>query len=147
MDCTPDTAVLFQVVGGVLVHQTRRGATSACKARFSKLYFECSTTVRTGGQALVYEAAQALQSLSPFGRDPTFNPASTLFHADLQGSEGDYFNTTIGSTELSVYSYPFAFFARSMLRHPDGFPIVLQVRSGPNPLLNCSPKLTASQDS
>lgn len=135
MDCTPDNVVIFQVVGGVLVHQTRRGATSACKARFSKLYFECSTTVRTGGQALVYEAAQALQSLSPFGRDPTFNPASSLFYADLQGSEGDNFNTTVGSTELSVYSYPFAFFTRLMPRHPDGFPVVLQVRF----TANCSP--------
>lgn len=119
----------MQVVGGVLIHQTRHNVAVECSNRFSKLYVACSAASHSSAVAVTLLAAEAaLRPDSPFGRDPTFNPASALFDAELRGREGDYFNTSAGSPEVSIFAYPFAFFTRRIPYQATGFPVVLQVR-------------------
>ena len=108
----------MQVLGGLWIHQTRVNNHISCTSRFIDLIQECDPfTYR-----ILKPNAQV--SLDGFGRDPTFNPLSRLF---MEANEGDYYNTTAGSSEVDSFGYPYGFFKRKVTGHNPGYPVVIQV--------------------
>eukprot|EP00892_Ulva_mutabilis_P001791 jgi/Ulvmu1/11612/UM008_0013.1 len=112
------------VLGGLFVHQTRQPwpMEAPCSGPFAKLRLDCQLSARI---QLLLGASE----LKPFGRDPAFNPSSSLFAADAVGTEGRHFNTTPGSTDLTEVGYPAAFFPRAVPDWPNGFPIMFPVQA------------------
>ena len=41
---------------------------------------------------------------------------------------GDFYNVSASSKDISTLGLPFAFFARPLPAHPQGFPVAFQVR-------------------
>eukprot|EP00854_Cymbomonas_tetramitiformis_P005825 gene5825-7027_t len=76
-----------RLLGGLLLTQTRAESApaSACSERFSSLQAPCLG---------VPERAR-------YGSDPAFQVQSSLYQPQLQGKEGEYYNTTPGSEQVS----------------------------------------------
>jgi hypothetical protein len=50
-----------------------------------------------------------------------------MYNAALEGNVGDYYNVSSSAHEVSALGLPYAFFTRSLLGFPQGFPAVFQV--------------------
>jgi hypothetical protein len=98
-----------------------------CKASFAKLVTTCVSSLARATQQLDTGATV------PFGRDPAFNPRTSLYASGVD--ESTFYNVSSGSSELSALGYPLGFFPLSQkdvgragsIR--DGFPVVFPVRT------------------
>jgi len=88
------------VLGGLVLHQERVEYQPRCHTRFAAL-MRCTDATRLA-------TVQAHRSGGGFGRDPAFNPTSSLFSP--ASSEADYYNTSAGSREVDAFGFPFGFF-------------------------------------
>jgi hypothetical protein len=101
--------------------QVRRAQVYKCKGSHSKLDNACSTHVGSS-------VGQSRSKTAAFGKDPAFSSQSPIYDAAVVGLEPYFYNTTVGSEDLSTVQTPFGFFSRDMKGFPLGFPIVLPVR-------------------
>lgn len=114
-----------EVITGVLLHQKRRAPAGGCSFRFAKLRVDCTLG------SLLDASFFTRGPLTPFGREPAFNPVAPQYQPQLQGKEGAYFNVSEGSPELAPSGFPYAFFERpidGVWRTHHGFPVVFEVR-------------------
>jgi hypothetical protein len=114
-----------EVITGVFVHQTRLSTAADCSFKFSKLQIAC--TVDPILAAMSDNLGRT--ALDSFGRDPVFNPLSKSYVAELEGSVGDFYNSSQGSGEVAPTGYPYAFFVRPVAGIKElGFTVVFEVR-------------------
>lgn len=122
-----------QVVGGLVLHQTRAPASADCLQPFAaKLSYRCMLRQVVG--SLLEGGEQASVAVEPYGVDPVFDSQSPLYSFDVAQNAWEYFNASAAAREVTPTGLPRAFFARPLLGHGDGFPIVIPVRS---PTLLC----------
>ena len=92
------------MLGGLVLTQMRREESTIhhCGSQFSHLTSQCS-------KAQQLAVAEVYNGLTPFGRDPAFNPASPLFSQRAVLSEDQFYNVSTGSSKISKQGYPSAF--------------------------------------
>lgn len=115
-----------EILGGVELIQTRNQDSSRrCKSRFLHLVSSCgSDALYAWNSSLPPGGVRWL----PFGRDPAFNPKSGLFSMTAQQlGEEQFYNTSAGSSEVTVQGFPAAFFPRSVKGNPK-FVVAFPVR-------------------
>jgi hypothetical protein len=117
------------IVGGILLSQWRSDTHSVwhdfCFARYSHLVALCH---QISDQQRSMHSASSL-TVSAFGKDPAFNPSSTLFSRTAAMNEADFYNMSSGSPEVTDSGFPAAFIPGSVLQTSPSFTIVFPVRS------------------
>lgn len=109
------------LIGGMEIRQTRAADSfQRCRSRFWRLSSDC----RHEGGAVAGGSGGA----AAFGRDPAFNAKSSLFSAAAAQNEGQYYNVSQGSSEVTASGFPSAFFPRSSSKQKPVFVVVLPVR-------------------
>lgn len=63
--------------------------------------------------------------LRPFGADPVFIRGKTLYNPMMVGRQSDFYNTSRGSQDVNINSFPNAFFPRELLGSAEGFALVV----------------------
>lgn len=119
-----------EMLGGMKVKQIRAADSNRkCSSRFSQLVSACQRSQLQATSSQLSENSRVLGTsrLRPFGRDPAFNPLSGLFSATAAQNEEQYYNTSVGSEEVSEEGFPAAFFPRVVKGKPT-FVIVFPVR-------------------
>lgn len=120
---------VMQVYEGVLVHQTRAYRPSVCTSRLSLVRAACqpsptTTAYGTPVDASTLAADTRLVPTAPYGKDPVFDVSSSLYDNRVEGREGNYYNTSEGSGEISAaFGLPSGFFYRALPYHDAGFPV------------------------
>uniref|UniRef100_A0A6U1JJ04 Polycystin cation channel PKD1/PKD2 domain-containing protein n=1 Tax=Tetraselmis chuii TaxID=63592 RepID=A0A6U1JJ04_9CHLO len=122
-----------RVIGGFLLHQTRRGADpSACDIHFDHLSVACaenrfleSALAEQNSSVLAGYVKDIANPLLPYGADPVFIRGLELYNPALQGQEARFYNTTPGSPDLNINDAPVLFSPRSVPGTPAGFPVVM----------------------
>lgn len=133
------------IVGGILLTQWRVDADQRheriCKARFAHLDGHCVHTPQVYADDHAHEDESTkystLQDKSdPFGKDPAYNPTSSLFSTEAASLEDRFYNRSRGSDEVSDLGFPLAFLPRNGAGKGKRFVIVFPVRF--MPLLCCT---------
>ncbi|GLI62029.1 hypothetical protein VaNZ11_004606, partial [Volvox africanus] len=135
-----------RIVGGLLLHTTRRTLRSlteaadqsacsgegSCVCGFSGLDASCNwydvAFLQTSDKAASYLRrlyAGINNSLAPYGVDPIFLRSSSLYREDLSSKLSWYYNTSDPS-EVSPTGTPYGFSARPLLGRTPGFPVLLE---------------------
>lgn len=119
-----------QVLGGLLLHQTRATAPTGCVRPLAvKLAYSCSLR-RTDGTPLEQLGSAGMHtSMEPFGADPVFDTDAPQYSAPVARNAWQYYNATAAAGEVGASGLPRAFFPRPLPGHSDGFPVVMPVRS------------------
>ena len=112
----------MQVIGGVILGTTRASRRIKCNGRRAHLQTLC---LLTGKLRLAFE--QGLSGTGPFGFDPMFLRSSPLYSPGLPARQGEFYNVTEGSKELSPLNVPYGFFPRRLRKDETGFAVVFQV--------------------
>lgn len=115
-----------EILGGIQLRQTRiPGSSQTCSSHFSRLASSCSPQASEQGDA---ERLLRSSEWLPCGRDPSYNPLSSLFSTAVhQEGEAEYFNMSVLSTDVTAQDFPATFFPRTM-RGKETFIVVLPVR-------------------
>lgn len=117
-----------QVIGGLILHQTRAPASKDCLQPFAaKLSYCC--TLRQVVAPLLEGGDEASVSVGPYGVDPAFDPNSPLFSSDVTQNVWEFFNASVAAQEVAPTGLPRAFFPRPLSGHGAGFPVVIPVHS------------------
>ncbi|GIL51198.1 hypothetical protein Vafri_7273 [Volvox africanus] len=126
-----------RIVGGLLLHTTRRTLRSLAEAAdqstcFSELDASCNrydvAFLQTSDKAASYLRrlyAGINNSLAPYGVDPIFLRSSSLYREDLTSKLSWYYNASDPS-EVSPTGTPYGFTARPLLGRTPGFPVLLE---------------------
>ena len=134
-----------RVLGGVLVHQIRSAVDSTyCDnptegplggrlpgAKFTKLGNLCAQhaflkSLQDNGTYFKKWEEVNRDPVHPFGSDPMWIRSSRLFKPNLGGSEGDFYNMTEGSDEVSKFSgMMLTHFPREVPGKDLGFPLYI----------------------
>ena len=112
------------LVGGVLIHQTRRDRRS-CGAAANSPRDAQDWWHQGAARAPICNAL----STAPFGVDPQFSPGSRLFVPGLNASE------FYEPDEVNSRGVPMGFFSRPMRGYPPGFPVLIHSEESANKAL------------
>ncbi|GFH17039.1 PKD_channel domain-containing protein [Haematococcus lacustris] len=120
-----------KVLGGLMLHLVRKPLTSLPNAaNNTHADNECHASRYTKRLTAACQGAvtlTALQDLGGFGSDAVFNPRSLLFNPALNIS--DWYNTSVGSPDISGLGEPFGFFHHPLPSLPDGYPVLVDTAS------------------
>eukprot|EP00892_Ulva_mutabilis_P006740 jgi/Ulvmu1/4438/UM002_0163.1 len=119
-----------QVLGGLLIHQTRESAVECTKGYQERLSFQCAADTRARGIATQVRACMpnAAASLPGFGSEPARNGKSSLFNPLLDVQ--DYYNTSNFPYEADCRGEPRPFQAVNLQGYKPGYPIVMEACAG-----------------
>lgn len=118
-----------QLVSGLLLHQTRKPSYSLCNRFFaSKLAHACLLRHLSGP---LNAGSFARSATDAFGTDPVFNSRSSMYDSQASRNVWQFYNASAAAGEVALTGTPYGFFSRKAAGYPDGFPVVLPVRSFP----------------
>jgi zinc transporter 1/2/3 len=115
-----------RLVGGLLLHTTRKNAALPCNkdsfaATFAMGCSEASIPLakRFAANFSVIESLSSLFSgantdISPYGADPVFLRRSSLYQPTLSGSEGDFYNVSDQGEVPVATGVPYGYFHRNL---------------------------------
>jgi len=116
-----------RILGGLLIHQTRRKQETCPSKRFESLFTNCTSKER---------------STDPYGVDPAFLSTSELYRPELMdamvGDQSTYtedcmppdcgsFYPANNHGFLNEQGVPYGFFSHSIANQPDGFPVFFDI--------------------
>lgn len=116
-----------RVVGGLLLHQTRRRfaeiigspGSPECTSTYNYLLNGCKATRKT-----------SVGDLGGIGVDPVFQGSSQLYQDDIANKPWVYYNRTEGSTDFDGFGNPHGFTHEPVSGLADGYPVFFDLRLG-----------------